>query len=271
MRQFRLIIIYPPMNASFMRRIIAVAEAANTSIDFVPDFETLKRKFSDSTNTTIALCKDHFTDEVEAFRLERKVRVIAWNDKPSSEDPAYSPNISQCIGDPFSTNNYQAAVNLMSYVPSERQWIKQHKWGALVQTLKLDAKDANKDFKTFTDQLKLTNHPNIIHWRTLMSALIKSAGPHAAPSLHMSCDGNKLKMHVTLGAIPSKALWSKIATAKKLYDSMLRFDVSNQELMICCEINIGFVGTKIPAAILIVHSHDAHNDALAPSSLEDAG
>jgi hypothetical protein len=259
------------MNASFMRRIIAVAEAANTSIEFVPDFATLKQKFSNATNTTIALCKDHLTDEVETFRNEHNVNLIAWDDNSTQKtDQQYSSKISQCIGDPFSINNYQAAVNLMSYAPSERQWIKQHKWGSLIQTLKLDAKDSNREFKAFTDQLKLTNHPNIIHWRALMSTLIKSAGVHDAPSLHMSCDGNKLKMHITVGAISGQLLWSKLAAAKKLYDSMLRFDLSSKELMICCEVNLGFVGSKIPAVILIVHNQDPQ-DLTVPSSLEDAG
>lgn len=253
-----------------MRRIIAVAEAANTFIEFAPDFATFKLKYPDIKNATIVLSKEQCTDDLETFREQRNLRVIAWDEMHSSSDPKYSANTCQCIGDPFSLNNYQAAVNLISYAPSERQWIKQHKWGSLVQNLKLDMKNSQKEFKTFTDQLKLTNHPNMMQWQALMNTLIKAASPHHAPSLYMNCDGNKLKMHIVMGGIPSAVLWTKIASAKKLYDSMVRFDVAEGELTICSEISIGVSGRQIPAAILIVHASQQQPES-APSSLEDAG
>lgn len=271
MRQFRLIIIYPAMNASFMRRIIAVAEAASTSIEFAPDFATFKLKYPDTRNATIVLSRDQCTEDMEAFRKERNIRMIAWDDKHSHGKHSYNADVCECIGDPFSLNNYQAAINLFSYEPSEREWIKYYKWGSLVKTLKLDTKNGPNEFKAFTDLLKLTNHPNVKYWQTLINALIMSAAPHHAPLLYLNCDGNKLKMHLTVGAISKKLLWSKISSAKKLYDSMIRFDVSHSELSICCEMSLSVTGTQIPAAILIVKANDPHAEAVAPSSLEDAG
>lgn len=272
MRQFRLIIIYPQLNASFMRRVIAIAESSQTSIEFFPDFSGLQAKNPTLEHATIVLPKVYYAPEVKAYGIANEIRVVAWEPDITWDGQSDVQDVWHCSGDPFASTHFQTAVGLMTRESSHAQWIGQHKWGALTHKISLNSAGSHQEFKAILERLKLTNHPSIRLWDDISQRLLKVTGSYKSRAISLTCDGNKLKLHYTLGTIESDDLHSLVLAAKKLQDAIVRFEIVGQTLLICCEMNLGFSGPRMPAIILVGYSSETDTTAQKDQdSLEDAG
>lgn len=251
MRQVRLIIIYPQMNASFIRRVATIAESSNAVIEFFPDFNALKAKFTAVQNTTLLLSHESRSQEIRDFANQNRMRVVTWTDPAVAKLEHADEHQWHCIGDPFVSQNHHSAVSLITHQTHDGQWFNQCKWGSIRREFTLSKKNTLKDFKAFLHTLKLNNHPTVALWQKVISGIMDQSADTKTRTLQAICDGNKLKLHYTLGSINKDVLYAQLNAAKSMQDSIIRFECTEGQLIVCCEMQLGFAGQRTPAVIMV--------------------
>lgn len=271
MAQVRFIIIHPQTNASFVRRLVGIAETSNIIIELFTNFTALKNKHSTLDDESVIVTpQEFFHAELQSYCALYKTRVICWSESLETAPQIAQSTVWHCLGDPFRGMIFQTVAALMTSDKKQasKRWMVQGKWGSLNHRVTGTPQAVTEEFSSFIKKLKTSNHNNIRKWENLARDISKEKIDQNPSMMEMSCDGNQLKLHWEIGEVTPQALSSFVMQAKQLHNIIIRFEVANCTLVICCEIGLHGSASICPAVVIIGQSSSPQKDEI---KWEEAG